>query len=79
MERFFIDPRRLRQKRQGPLGQHIEEFATQVSEQGYSRQCACRQLQLVAELSRWMGQQHGSYWTARGWALSDWGAELLRM
>lgn len=36
MERFFIDPRRLRQKRQGPLGQHIEEFATQVIEQGYS-------------------------------------------
>ncbi len=46
MERFFIDPRTLQQKRQGPLGQHIEEFATQPSEQGYSRQCACRQLQI---------------------------------
>jgi site-specific recombinase XerD len=57
MERFFKDPRTLQEKRQGPLGQHIDEFAEQLSEQGYSRQCACRQLQLVAELSQWMQQR----------------------
>lgn len=57
MERFFRDPRTLQRKHQGPLGQHIDEFATQLSEQGYSRQCACRQLQLVAELGQWMEQR----------------------
>ena len=57
MERFFKDPRTLLQKRQGPLGPYIDEFAEQLSEQGYSRQCACRQLQLVAELSHWLRQR----------------------
>lgn len=58
MERFFKDPRTLQQKRQGPLGQYIDAFAEQLSEQGYSRQCACRQLQLVAELSHWLRQRN---------------------
>ena len=57
MERFFRDSRTLQQKRQGPLGRYIDEFAAQLSDQGYSRQCACRQLQLVAELSQWMEQR----------------------
>lgn len=58
MERFFRDPRTLQQKRQGPLGPYIDAFAEQLSEQGYSRQCACRQLQLVAELSHWLRQRN---------------------
>ena len=63
MERFFKDPRTLRQKRQGPLGPHIDEFAQQLSEQGYSQQCAGRRLQLVAELSHWLWR--------RDWAVKD--------
>jgi hypothetical protein len=47
MERFFKDPHTLQHKRQGPLGPYIDEFARQLSEQSYSRQYACRQLQLV--------------------------------
>jgi hypothetical protein len=63
MERFFKNPHTLQQKRQGPLGSHIDEFAQQLSEQGYSQQCACRRLQLVAELSHWLWQ--------RDWAVKD--------
>jgi integrase/recombinase XerD len=57
MERFFKDPHTLQYKRQGPLGPYINEFARQLSEQSYSRQYACRQLQLVAELSHWLQQR----------------------
>ena len=53
MERFFKDPHTLHCKRQGPFGLYIDEFAQQLSEQSYSRQYACRKLQLVAELSHW--------------------------
>lgn len=58
MERLFKDPQTLRQKRQWPLGPHIDHFAQQLSEQGYSQQCARRQLRLVAELSHWLCRRH---------------------
>jgi integrase/recombinase XerD len=57
MEQFFKDPHTVQYKRQGPLGLYIDEFAQQLSEQSYSRQYACRQLQLVAELSHWLQQR----------------------
>jgi hypothetical protein len=63
MERFFNDPQILRRERQGPLEAYIDEFAQQLSEQGYSQQYACRQLRLVAELSHWSWQ--------REWAVKD--------
>jgi hypothetical protein len=54
MERFFTHAETLSSKREGPLGLYIDEFAEQVSQQGYSRQYARRRLQLVAELSHWL-------------------------
>jgi hypothetical protein len=51
MERFFTHAETLSSKREGPLGLYIDEFAEQLSQQGYSRQYARRRLQLVAELS----------------------------
>lgn len=57
MEQFFKDSHTLQDKRQGPLGPYIDEFAGLLSEQSYSRQYACRQLQLVAELSHWLQQR----------------------
>jgi integrase len=57
MARFFKDPHTLQYKRQGPLGPYIDEFLRQLSEQSYSRQYACRPLQLVAELSHWLQQR----------------------
>jgi site-specific recombinase XerD len=60
MERFFKDPHTLHCKRQGPFGLYIDEFAQQLSEQSYSRQYACRKLQLVAELSHWLQQRKSS-------------------
>ena len=59
MERFFKDPHTLHCKRQGPFGLYIDEFAQQLSEQSYSRQYACRKLQLVAELSHWDSSTKG--------------------
>ena len=57
MERFFKDPHTFQYQHQGPLGLYIDEFAQQLSEQSYSRQYACRQLQLVTELSHWLQQR----------------------
>jgi integrase/recombinase XerD len=54
MERFFTHAETLSSKREGPLGLYIDEFAEQLSRQGYSRQYARRRLQLVAELSHWL-------------------------
>ena len=60
MERFFKDPHTFQYQPQGPLGLYIDEFAQQLSEQSYSRQYACRKLQLVAELSHWLQQRKSS-------------------
>jgi len=58
MERFFKNPHTLSCKREGPLGLYIDEFAQQLSEQGYSRLYGRRQLQLAAKLSRWLGRKN---------------------
>jgi hypothetical protein len=42
MERFFRNPQTIRQKRQGPLGAYIDDFAQLLSDQGYTRECARR-------------------------------------
>ena len=58
LERFFKNPHTLSCKREGTLGRYIDEFAQQLSEQGYSRQYGRRQLQLAAKLSRWLGKKN---------------------
>jgi hypothetical protein len=57
VEHFFKDPDTLRQKRQGPLGRYIDEFAKQLSEQGYSQHYACRKLQLWRNLATGCGSE----------------------
>jgi hypothetical protein len=51
---FRESPHTMQRKYRGPLGPHIAAFAQQLSEQGYSRQCVCRRLQLIAELNQWL-------------------------
>ncbi len=57
MEQFYKDARTPLRMREGALGAHVDEFARQLSEQGYARASARYALQLVAALGRWMGQR----------------------
>jgi site-specific recombinase XerD len=54
MEQFFKDPRTLIRMREGWLGAHIEEFAGQLTEEGYARASARYALQLLGNLGHWM-------------------------
>ena len=58
MERFFRNSHTIWQKRQGPLGPYIDDFAQLLSEQGYTQQCARRRLRLIAEFSHWLCSRH---------------------
>lgn len=54
--RFESQPERLRRFLAGPLGPHIESFATLLSRQGYRPAVGWRKIWLVAELSRWLAR-----------------------
>jgi site-specific recombinase XerD len=55
---FEPQPDRLRRCIAGPLGPHIESFATLLSRQGYRPAVGWRKIWLVAELSRWLERRH---------------------
>jgi site-specific recombinase XerD len=55
---FEPPPERLRGFRVGPLGPHIESFASLISQQGYSPAAGWTKLYLVAGLSRWLERRH---------------------
>jgi site-specific recombinase XerD len=57
MERFYKDARTPLRMREGALGAHVDEFARQLSEQGYARASARYALQLVTALGRWMARR----------------------
>ena len=57
MEQFYKDARTPVRMREGALGAHVDEFARQLSEQGYARASARYALQLVAALGRWMARR----------------------
>jgi site-specific recombinase XerD len=44
----------------GPLGPHIESFATLLAQQGYSRNKGWQKMRLVADLSRWLQHKRAS-------------------
>jgi integrase/recombinase XerD len=54
MEQFYKDARTPLRMRKGSLGEYVDEFARQLSEDGYARASARYALQLVADLGRWM-------------------------
>lgn len=57
-KRFRPHPKRLQPLRSGPLGSHLEGFATLLVEQGYSSGAGWKKIRLVADLSRWMVQEN---------------------
>ena len=54
MEQFYKDSRTPLRMREGALGAQVDEFARQLSEDGYAPASARYALQLVADLGRWM-------------------------
>ena len=54
---FFTDPHTLHRLHDGPLGAYVDAYAALLQNQGYSRQSARHQLQLVADLGRWLQRQ----------------------
>ena len=57
MEQFFKNQPTLLRMREGSLGNYVDSFAEQLTNQGYARYTARYQLQLVADFSRWLEQQ----------------------
>ena len=57
MEQFYKDARTPLRMRKGALGAYVDEFARQLSEDGYARASARYALQLVADLGRWMARR----------------------
>lgn len=57
MEQFYKDVRTPLRLREGVLGAHVDEFARQLSDEGYARASARYALQLVAALGRWMARR----------------------
>lgn len=51
---FFTDPHTLHRLHEGPLGAYVDAYAALLQDQGYARQSARHQLQLVADLGRWL-------------------------
>lgn len=56
--RFAPPPERLRRFHVGPLGPHIESFASLISQQGYRPAVGWTKIYLVAGLSRWLERRH---------------------
>mgnify|MGYP001823916986 CR=1 FL=1 len=54
VDHFFSSPNALQRLHLGPLGEHIDNFAGLLFEQGYARQTARLKIGLVAGLSRWI-------------------------
>ena len=47
IDRFHLSPAELDRFRSGPLGPHLDRFASLLSEQGYSRQAGMQKMRLV--------------------------------
>jgi hypothetical protein len=56
MEQLYKDPHTLGRMREGPLGAYVDEFARQLSDEGYSRPSCRYALQVLANLGHWLNQ-----------------------
>jgi hypothetical protein len=57
MNLFFGDPKTCRRTHEGPLGQYIDSYVTEMCEQGYCQAATESQTRLVSDLSRWMAER----------------------
>jgi site-specific recombinase XerD len=54
IDHFYSEPTLLQRWRRGPLGPHLDRFASLLIEQGYSRSAGREKIRLVVNLSRWL-------------------------
>ena len=54
IEQFLRDPLTLSRMREGPLGEYLDLYATELSGQGYARRTVREQLWLIARFSWWL-------------------------
>ena len=51
---LFVLPKTLHHLHEGPLGAHIDSYASRLLEQGFSRAKACDKIRIIADLSGWL-------------------------
>jgi hypothetical protein len=51
---YFSSPKTLRRIHQGPLGPYVDDFASWLREQGYSRSSGRGTVRAVGNWSRWL-------------------------
>ncbi len=56
-DQFFSNPAALARLHAGPLGPHVDLFASLLSRRGYAKITICRHLRVVAGLSHWLEKQ----------------------
>ncbi len=56
-DQFFSTPAALARLHAGPLGPHVDLFASLLSKRGYAKITICRHLRVVAGLSHWLEKQ----------------------
>src|SRR5437762_9318432 len=59
-KRFRPHIKTLQSFQSGPLGTHLERFASLLIEEGYSSEAGWDKIRLVADLSRWRSEEHTS-------------------
>ena len=57
IDRFYSPGVKLAHLRCGPLGLHIDGFASLLSDQGYATQTGRQKIRLVSDLSAWLGRR----------------------
>lgn len=57
VHQFFTFAQTRQRMHEGPLGEHIDDYAALLHERGYSRQFAGWQIRWLADLSRWLQRQ----------------------
>jgi site-specific recombinase XerD len=57
IDRFYSPGIKLAHLRCGPLGLHIDGFASLLSSQGYATDAGRQKIRLVADLSNWLGKR----------------------
>ncbi len=56
-DRFFSNPAALARLHAGPLGPHMDLFASVLSKRGYAKTTIQKQLRAIADLSQWLEEQ----------------------
>ena len=59
---YFSAPKTLRRIHAGPLGPYVDEFASWLQEQHYSRALGQTSVRAVANRSRWLQNRHVAAW-----------------